>query len=193
MNRTKRATIYNRTAHFWLREHGAIPMLLAWLFFLPIALAAQNNPTMDNTRGGSKDAPKGITIHQEVSINSRPEYIYQILLSSKQFSECTKKSFDNFTATSATIEPTVGGAFSLFDGVIYGRILELVPNQRIVEAWRVADWPAGVYSIAKFELKPQGSGTLLVFDHVGFPDGLKEHLSIGWRQHYWDALVKYLQ
>ncbi len=38
------------------------------------------------------------------------------------------------------------------------KILELVPDQRIVEAWRVKDWPAGVYSIAKFEFKPQGFG-----------------------------------
>ena len=65
----------------------------------------------------------------------------------------------------------------------------MVPDQRIVEAWRVVDWPAGVYSIAKFEFKPQGSGTQLIFDHIGFPEGLKEHLSIGWQQHYWDALI----
>jgi len=192
MNMAQKITIYNRRAPSWLNQLAAIPALFISLFFLPSALVAQNNPTMDNT-GGSKDSPKGITIHQEVNIKSNPEKIYEILLSSKQFSECTKKSFDNFTATSATIDPTVGGAFSLFDGVIYGRILELVPNQRIVEAWRVADWPAGVYSIAKFELKPQGSGTLVVFDHIGFPEGLKEHLSIGWQQHYWDALMKYLQ
>jgi len=82
---------------------------------------------------------------------------------------------------SANIDSVVGGTFSLFDGHIIGRILELVPNQRIVEAWRVVDWPAGVYSIARFEFKPQGSGIHLIFDHVGFPEGLKEHLSIGWQ------------
>jgi activator of HSP90 ATPase len=71
-------------------------------------------------------------------------------------------------------------------------ILELIPGKRIVEAWRVVDWSDGVYSIAKFELRQQGAGTKLIFDHVGFPDGLKEHLSIGWQQHYWGALTKYL-
>jgi len=69
----------------------------------------------------------------------------------------------------------------------------LVPGQQIVEALRVVDWPTGVYSIVKFELKPQGSGTQMIFDHIGFPEGLKEHLSIGWQQHYWDALERYLQ
>jgi activator of HSP90 ATPase len=141
----------------------------------------------------AKDSLKGITIHQEINFKVTPQRLYRTLLSSKEFSDCTKKSFDNFTAMSANIDSTVGGTFSLFDGHIIGRILELVPNQRIVEAWRVIDWPAGTYSIAKFEFKPQGAGAKLIFDHIGFPEGLKEHLSIGWQQHYWDALANYLQ
>jgi activator of HSP90 ATPase len=65
----------------------------------------------------------------------------------------------------------VGGAFSIFRGHILGRHIELVPNERIVQAWRVANWNPGVYSIAKFELVEQGSGTKIVFDHTGFPSG----------------------
>jgi len=193
MNMNQKITIYNSRMHFHINQFIAIAAFLGLVFFLPPALFAQTKPVMDNTHGGSKDSLKGITIHQEISFKASPKQIYETLLSSKQFSESTKKSFDNFTATSASIDPTVGGAFTLFDGVIFGRILELVPNQRIVEAWRVADWPTGVYSIARFELKPQGSGTQVIFDHIGFPEGLKAHLAIGWQQHYWDALMKYLQ
>ncbi len=94
---------------------------------------------------------------------------------------------------SAKIDSTVGGTFSVFDGHIIGRFLELVPNQRIVQAWRVVDWDAGEYSIARYELIAEGSGTKLVFDHIGFPEGLKEHLAKGWQEHYWDALTKYFQ
>ena len=143
--------------------------------------------------GYTKDSAKGITIHQEIIFGASGQRLYDVLLSSKDFSDCTKKSFDGFSVTSATIDSSLGGAFSLFDGHIIGRIAELVPGQRIVEAWRVVDWPAGIYSIAKFELKPLDTGTRLIFDHVGFPEGLKQHLSIGWQQHYWDALKKYLQ
>jgi activator of HSP90 ATPase len=135
----------------------------------------------------------GITIHQEVYIGATPEQLYQTLLSSEQFSASTKKSFDMFTAASAKIDAREGGTFSLFDGHIIGRILELVPGKRIVEAWRVVDWPQGVYSIARFDLKPKGTGTQLVFDHIGFPAGLKEHLATGWQEHYWAALNTYFQ
>jgi len=154
---------------------------------------AQEKKTTAGEHMNSADSLKGITIHQEVNFSVSPQRLYEALLSSKQFSDCTKKSFPNFTAKSANIDSMVGGTFSVFDGHIIGRILELVPNQRIVEAWRVVDWPEGVYSIARFDLETQGSGTKLIFDHVGFPQGLKEHLAIGWTQHYWEALTKYFQ
>lgn len=132
-------------------------------------------------------------IHQEVYFGVAPGQLYQALLSSEQFSASTKKSFAMFTASSAKIDAREGGSFSLFDGHIIGRILELVPDKRIVEAWRVVDWPDGAYSIARFDLEPKGTGTRLSFDHIGFPEGLKEHLDSGWRQHYWDALNRYFQ
>ncbi len=162
-------------------------------FFQHPVLGQVNNKNAMTGRANNADSVKGIVIHQEITFKVSPQQLYETLLSSGSFSACTKKSFDIFSATSANIEPKPGGAFSVFDGHIIGRVVELVPNQRIVEAWRVVDWPAGVYSIARFEFKQKGSGTLLIFDHIGFPEGLKEHLATGWQQHYWDALTKYFQ
>jgi activator of HSP90 ATPase len=162
------------------------------IFIIQTPVGAQmKNQNTTKTDEGKPDSLRGITIHQVVNLKADPQKVYELLLSSKQFSACTKKSFDNFSANSAEIDAIPGGRFSVFDGHIIGRVLELVPNQRIVEAWRVVDWPPGVYSIARFELKAAGSGTEVTFDHIGFPEGLKEHLSIGWQQHYWDAMAKY--
>jgi activator of HSP90 ATPase len=164
------------------------------IFFIhsPVEAQMKNQHTM-KTDTGKADSLTGITIHQVINLKASPQMVYEVLLSSKQFSDCTKKSFDNFSAGSAHIDSAVGGNFSVFDGHIIGRILELVPNRRIVEAWRVVDWSAGDYSIVRFELKPLGSRTQITFDHIGFPKGLKEHLAIGWQQHYWDALAKYFE
>jgi activator of HSP90 ATPase len=68
----------------------------------------------------------------------------------------------------------------------------LVPNQRIVQAWRPASWDQGIYSIAKFEIKPQTSGCMIVFDHTGFPEGKYDGLFSGWNGHYWGPLAKFL-
>jgi activator of HSP90 ATPase len=165
--------------------------LMALVLFRAPAFAQTKN--MMSEKVNNADSAKGITIHQSAYFKVAPAKVYRTLLSSVAFSACTKKSFDMFTVSSAKIDSVVGGTFSLFDGHITGRILELVPDQRIVEAWRVVDWPAGVYSIARFDISAEGSGTRVIFEHVGFPEGLKEHLSIGWQQHYWDAMTKYFQ
>jgi activator of HSP90 ATPase len=90
------------------------------------------------------------------------------------------------------ISRDVGGAFTIYGGHILGRHVELVPGERIVQAWRVSDWNPGAYSLAKFELLRQGSETKLVFDHTGFPKGDAEHLAAGWKANYWEPLAKFL-
>ncbi len=123
-------------------------------------------------------------IHQEVVFRASPKRIYEALMDSKQHGE--------FTGGGPTqISREVGGSFSAFGGHILGRNIELVTDQRIVQAWRVKDWDDGVYSIVKFELKRQGSDTLLVFDHAGFPDNQRQHLEDGWNVRYWEPLKKY--
>ncbi|MFJ7725200.1 SRPBCC domain-containing protein [Neobacillus sp. NPDC097160] len=125
------------------------------------------------------------TIHQEVVFNARPGRIYEVLSDSKQFSEMTG-------GAPTEISPDAGGTFSCFGGMIHGRNIELVPGVRVVQAWRVKNWPEGVYSIAMFELKEQDSKTLLVFEHIGFPEEEGEHLAVGWGENYWTPLEKYL-
>lgn len=127
---------------------------------------------------------KPVVIHDEVDFHVTPRRVYEALLDSKQFS-----AFSG--APGAKIQREAGGAFSLFNDHIVGRNVELLPDRRIVQAWRVADWPAGLYSIARFELHAQGSGTRLVFDHTGFPPELRDHLAAGWQEHYWGPLKKY--
>jgi len=148
------------------RCHAAI--LWSALMILPIA---------------SAQTDKSITIHQEVDLSASPQQVYEALLDTKQFSA--------FSGRPAEINRDVGGTLSLFGGHIIGRNLELVPNQRIVQAWRVVTWPEGAYSIARFDLAPQGSGTRVSFDHIGFPPGLHDHLAEGWESNYWALLKKY--
>ncbi|HXY61171.1 MAG TPA: SRPBCC domain-containing protein [Chthoniobacterales bacterium] len=131
----------------------------------------------------SAQGDKSIVIHQEIDLNASPQRVYEALLDSKQFTE--------FSGRAAEINRDVGGAFSLFNGHIIGRNLELVPNQRIVQAWRVVTWPEGAWSIARFDLKSNGTGTRLVLEHIGFPEGLHDHLAQGWDENYWALLKKY--
>jgi len=139
----------------------------------------------DMTEAQSTGAEALLTyLHQEIEIKSAPQRIYDALLDSKQFT--------TFSGFPAEISHEAGGVFSMFKGLIVGRNVELVPGQRIVQAWRPANWEPGLYSLAKFELKVQGSETLLVLDHTGFPEGSFRHLNSGWYDHYWEPLKKFL-
>jgi activator of HSP90 ATPase len=98
------------------------------------------------------------------------------------------RQFSALTGAPAEIGKEAGATFSCFGAHILGRNVELVPSRRVVQAWRVATWPEGLYSIARFELRPRGTGTHLVFDHTGFPPEERDHLAQGWEDHYWKAL-----
>jgi activator of HSP90 ATPase len=123
-------------------------------------------------------------LHQEVHLQATPQRIYEALLDSKQFAA--------FTGLPAEIDPSAGGAFWMFGKLITGRNVELIPNQRIVQAWRPASWPAGVYSIVKFEIEADGPQTKVALDHTGFPEGKFDDLNSGWPERYWRPLAKFL-
>lgn len=138
------------------------------------------------------------SIHQEPVFNASPARIYEALINAAQFDKVTKLSAAMQSGAipadkPAQINPVAGAAFSLFGGYITGRNIELVPAKRIVQAWRPADWAPGVYSIVKFELVAQNSGTKIIFDHTGFPPGTGQHLAEGWHDNYWNPLVLFLE
>jgi activator of HSP90 ATPase len=122
-------------------------------------------------------------LHQEIDIKASRQRIYDALLDSKQFTA--------FSGAPAEISREPGGTFSLFGGLIVGRNVELVPKERIVQAWRPAAWEPGVYTVVKFELKELGPQTRIVLDHTGFPEGNFRHFEYGWYAHYWEPLKKF--
>ena len=141
-----------------IKNLSGVAILIACCFIGPSVLAQVKQDSM-NQHNSTATSLNSTNIHQEIDFKASPQRVYEALLDAKEFSE--------FSTMPAQIDSAVGGTFSLFNKHIVGRNLELVPNKRIVQAWRVVDWPPGVYSIARFELIPQGSGTHLIFDHTG--------------------------
>jgi activator of HSP90 ATPase len=148
----------------------------------PMRASAQQ---MSMTEKPSTPAHLSLTsIHYEIEFKAGPQRLYEALLDQKQFAA--------FTGLPATIDRTPGGSFSQFGGLIVGRNIEFVPNQRIVQAWRPTHWDSGIYSIVHFEFNPRSAETTMIFDHTGFPAGEYDHLDSGWQGHYWEPLRKFL-
>lgn len=126
-----------------------------------------------------------MSINQQVTFKSNAEKIYKVLTTSLEFSKVT--------GAPADIAKSEGGAFSCFGGQITGRHIELVPNKRIVQAWRAGPWPESLYSIVKFDIHQTGDSTTVDLEQTGFPEGGEGHLEGGWHKMYWEPMKAYLE
>jgi hypothetical protein len=76
------------------------------------------------------------------------------------------------------------------------RQIELVPGERVVQAWRFGDahpdvWDPGVYSIVRFTLTAEGDQTRFVVDHDAIPAEWHEHIEAGYPIFYQEPMTSY--
>jgi uncharacterized protein YndB with AHSA1/START domain len=129
-----------------------------------------------------------MSVHQETLIAAPPQQVFELLTNGTLFSAATGQP--------AEITDREGDSFSLFGGRVEGRQIELVPGQRVVQAWRFgaehpSAWEPGVYSTVRFTLEPAGDGTRFVIDHTGIPAEWIEHISLGYPTFYQDPITKF--
>jgi len=174
---------------FAKRRHliRASAMAASGLAFMPCVAASKTDGEISHSAE---------SIHQEIHLNASRISVYTALTDTKAFDTMTKLIPEMqgmpSTAAATQISRDPGGTFVLFGGRIVGRQIELVPGERIVQAWRPTNWEAGIFSIARFVLLEDGAGTKIKFDHTGFPKGDAESLASGWTVHYWEPLAKSL-
>jgi uncharacterized protein YndB with AHSA1/START domain len=69
-----------------------------------------------------------MSVHHVVRIAAPPQQVFELLTSGSLFSAAT--------GMPAEITNRQGDPFSIFGGRVEGRQIELVPGQRVVQAWR---------------------------------------------------------
>jgi uncharacterized protein YndB with AHSA1/START domain len=115
-------------------------------------------------------------IQQQATIPATPAQVYAILADAEALSA--------LSGMSGQAGRSAGEEFSAFDGHVTGRQIDLVPDQRVVQAWRFPVWEPGRYTIVRFTLAAEDGGTHLVIDQDGEPeeaDALGCHQS--WHDH----------
>lgn len=115
----------------------------------------------------------------------QPKRVFEALMDEKIHGE--------IIGAKATIEPSVGGSFSVWDGYATGKTIELVDGKKIVQTWRASDWPKGITSRVTFEFLSKKNGTKLVFRHENVPVEFEKDIKDGWRQFYWEPMKRYFQ
>jgi uncharacterized protein YndB with AHSA1/START domain len=117
-------------------------------------------------------------------IPATPERIYRAWLDDAEHSA--------FTGGKATVEPTVGGRFTAWDGYIEGVTQELVPGVKIAQRWRSTDFPpdaADSSVVVTFMTEP--SGTLVTIEHTEIPVGQGKAYEQGWVDYYFGPMKTY--
>ncbi len=131
-------------------------------------------------------ATQQVSLQQDIVLPATPDRVFAALTDATSFSAWTG-------GAPAVINATAGGAFSCFGGMITGLNLELVPGQRLVQAWRAKSWPEGTYSIVRFDLAAAPGGTRMAFTQSSHPAEQHDHLAEGWKKMYFEPLTAYLR
>lgn len=96
-----------------------------------------------------------------------------------------------------TISPRVGGAFTIWDGAITGKTLELDPDKyKIVQSWRYDydDWPQDRPSTLTIEFIPyQKNKCKLFLFQSGLPENHVDEIAQGWKEYYWEPMKSYFK
>ena len=125
------------------------------------------------------------TIKQRVKFKADPVTVYDLLADSRKHSAITGRR--------AIISTKIGGTFSIGESEVTGINVDLVPGQRIVQAWRHRRFPEGIFSMAALTLRPTpDGGTELVLVHRGVPKELIPETEQAWRDEYWQRMKDYL-
>jgi activator of HSP90 ATPase len=100
-------------------------------------------------------------------------------------------SLELWTGYPAVMEPKPGTEFSLWEGDITGKNLEIVHGEKIVQEWFFND-PMNS-SIVTIELEDEKNGTRIHLLHTNIPDAAFNNINYGWKEYFFGALKKYIE
>ena len=114
-----------------------------------------------------------------------PAELYELFMDSAKHSAAT--------GAPAKVSRKIGGKWSAFGGMIFGKTLALVPDRLIVQAWRSAAWkktdPDSIL-VVRFEKARLGAAAHLA--HIGVPRHDHHGVTRGWKNYYWKPWKRYL-
>jgi activator of HSP90 ATPase len=145
----------------------------------------------------SKDKSKPSSIGTAHSAGSGPAVNVTTVTDSTEFRTTAAELYSTFTdpgrITAFTRSaPLVfegakpGGRFELFGGNVTGSYAELQEPTKIVQKWRLAQWPSGHYSTLniRFDQDDEDHVTIMKVNWEGVPVGQEEVTKRNWGEYY---------
>jgi activator of HSP90 ATPase len=114
-------------------------------------------------------------------VSASPEFVYLALTN--------EATFQLWSGDKAQISAEPEGEFSLWDGSIVGKMLELDPGRKIVQEWYFGDQTEK--SIVTIKLHPHDKGTSVELLHTNIPDEDFDDIILGWNHEYFGSLQEF--
>ena len=126
------------------------------------------------------------TITQDILFrNTTPKSLFDLYINAKKHSAAT--------GAMAKITSKEGSLFTVHNGYITGKNLQIVKNKQVVQSWRAQGWDKEMTdSILLLNFEQKGKDTVLQLVHANIPDKHAKGIDHGWHDHYWKPWKKFL-
>jgi predicted enzyme related to lactoylglutathione lyase/uncharacterized protein YndB with AHSA1/START domain len=109
-----------------------------------------------------------------------PHEAYEMLMDSEKHTQITGQE--------AKIGREVNQEFSAYDGHITGFNVELQKDRKIVQKWRMKDWPEHHHSLVAISFRKVANGTKVTLTQSGVPGDKYAFIWEGWYNFYWNKM-----
>lgn len=122
-------------------------------------------------------------LEQTYTIHASKEVVWEALTD--------QKHIELWSGSPAQMNDEEGSVFSLWNGDIHGKNLEVTDHDELVQEWYSEDWKEP--SKVTFTLSPSGNKTVVHLLHEDIPEEDYESIDDGWKEYYMGPLQEYIE
>ncbi len=146
----------------------------------PASGKSAENPTTTYSQKNSGSIVNTTTVTDQEEFRTTAAELYKTFTEPDRLAAFTRAPPNKFEGAKK------GGKFELFDGNVAGEYLELEEPTKIVQSWRLNQWPAGHYStqVIEFDQNDVDGVTVMRVTWTGVPVGQEEVTKRNWGEYY---------
>ena len=115
---------------------------------------------------------------KQFKINAEPSDVYSALTN--------PFTIELWTGYPAVMSTEPGTEFSLWDGDITGKNIEVVQDKKVVQEWDFGDQTEK--SVVTISRQKDKDNSIVTVEHTNIPDDEFDDIANGWREYYFAAI-----
>jgi activator of HSP90 ATPase len=121
------------------------------------------------------------TFKKSFKINAEPSDIYSAITN--------PYTIELWSGYPAKMDTEPGNEFSLWEGDITGKNLELIQDRKVVQEWYFGN--QSEKSVVTITIQPDRDNSLVTVEQTNIPDDDFTDISEGWKEYYIGAIVNF--